>query len=574
MKVRTLTVGLFATLAFALSFGSTQRVWAQSTRTFPDQLDATMGHLKEAHKHSAPVGSPNAAIVTEDGPLKGMETSATDVFLGIPYAKPPIGNLRWMPPQPHGKWKGVFRATQFGNFCTQPDGSGGTLGNEDCLTLNVFRPIQKKNQNKKHLLPVMVWIHGGGLVTGGSFIYDPTPLVLRGGLIVVTINYRLGFLGFFAHPAIDDEGHTNGDYGYMDQQLALRWVQDNIAAFGGDPHHVTIFGQSAGGQSIYSNMASPTAAGLFQQAISESGAYLEAQDYFDFIVPLATGETTGTRLVPSGTTVATIVGCGSSQTAECLRAVPASSLALAEPGTIFPFVDGTILTQTPSAAFASGQFNRVPVISGGNHDEWRIFVAQTYDFAGSPLTDAGYPAAVATLLMDPLLAAFVLPSYPLINYPPPPPPFLPASAPLAVGALGTDDIFACPERNIVRLLSNSVTVYAYEFNDEGAPPDFADPLATFPLGAYHAAEIQYLFNINQRFFGFNPFTPDQQQLSNTMIGYWTQFANTGDPNFTGAPTWSPYDPGTDQFQSLVPPTPEVESNYDTGHQCSTLWNTF
>src|SRR5262249_8294683 len=153
-------------------------------------------------KRAAPVGSPNAAIVTEDGPLKGRESASTDQFLGIPYAKPPVGKLRWMPPEAHGKWRGVFQATQFGNFCTQPDGSGGTLGSEDCLTLNVFRPIQKKNQNKKHLLPVMVWIHGGGLVTGSSFIYDPTPLVLRGGLIAVTINYRLGFLGFFAHPAI------------------------------------------------------------------------------------------------------------------------------------------------------------------------------------------------------------------------------------------------------------------------------------------------------------------------------------------------------------------------------------
>jgi para-nitrobenzyl esterase len=535
-----------------------------------------IGHLKEAHKHPAPVGSPNAAIVTEDGPLKGLETSATDAFLGIPYAKPPVGNLRWMPPQPHGKWKGVFQATQFGNFCPQPDGSGGTFGREDCLTLNVFRPVQKKNQ-KRHLLPVMVWIHGGGLVTGGSFLYDPTPLVLRGGLVVVTINYRLGFLGFFAHPSIDDEGHTNGDYGYMDQQLALHWVQRNIAAFGGDPRRVTIFGQSAGGQSIYSNMASPPAAGLFQQAISESGAYVQAQDYFDFIVPLATGETAGTTLVPSGTSIATSVGCPSPQTAECLRAVSASALVLEEPGTIYPFVDGTILTQTPSAAFASGQFNRVPVISGGNHDEWRIFVAQQYDFAGMPLTDGGYPDAVARLLgLDPasladpfsLLSILVDVAYPLGHYPAP-------SAPLALGALGTDNIFACPERNVAQLLSRYVTTYAYEFKDENAP-DLFDPVPSFPLGAYHGSEIQYLFNLNQRLAGFNPFTPDQQHLSNAMIGYWTQFANTGDPNFTGAPAWSPYNAGTDQFQSLVPPTPEVQSShaYDGDHLCSALWNTF
>ena len=320
MKGDGVTVRLIATLGLILVFANTQSALAQSRRTFPDQLDATIGRLKEADKHPAPVGSPHAAIVTEDGPLKGLETSTTDQFLGIPYAKPPVGNLRWMPPQPHGKWKGVFQATQFGSICTQPDGSGGTLGGEDCLTLNVFRPIQKKNQNKKHPLPVMVWIHGGALVTGSSFLYDPTPLVLRGGLIVVTINYRLGFLGFFAHPVIDAEGHTNGDYGYMDQQLALQWVQRNIAAFGGDPHRVTIFGQSAGGQSINSNMASPTAAGLFQQAISESGAYLDFQDYFHFILPLAIGETVDTPFVPSGTSIGTAVGCPNPQTAECLRA--------------------------------------------------------------------------------------------------------------------------------------------------------------------------------------------------------------------------------------------------------------
>jgi para-nitrobenzyl esterase len=569
MKSDGLTVGLFAAFGLTLVVGSARPAFAQSAHTFPDQLDATMARIKEAHKKASPVGSPNAAVVTENGPLKGLETPTTDQFLGIPYAKPPVGNLRWMPPQPHGKWKGVFQATQFGNFCTQPDGAGGTVGSEDCLTLNIFRPIQKKNQNKKHPLPVMVWIHGGALVTGGSFIYDPTPLALRGGLIVVTINYRLGFLGFFAHPAIDAEGHTNGDYGYMDQQRALQWVRKNIGAFGGDPDRVTIFGQSAGGQSIYANMASPTAAGLFQQAISESGSYLEFQNYFNFIVPLATGETAGTPLVPSGTSVAAGVGC-TSQTAQCLRAVPAPALVLAEPGTIFPFVDGTILTETPSEAFASGQFNRVPVISGGNHDEWRIFVAQQYDFTGSPLTDLEYPTAVANLLLttvaDPFVQFLVTFAYPLINYPSP-------SAPLALGALGTDDFFSCPERNVSQLLSKYVTTYAYEFNDENAP-DLFDPVPSFPLGAYHAAELQYLFNLNQRFAGFNPFTPDQQNLSDTMIGYWTQFANTGDPNFTGAPTWSPYSAGTDLFQSLVPPEPQAESTYDTDHQCSSLWNTF
>jgi len=180
----------------------------------------------------------------------------------------------------------------------------------------------------------MVWIHGGGLVTGGSFIYDPSPLVTQGNLIVVTINYRLGYLRFVAHPAIDTEGHLNGNYGLMDHQFPLQWVQRNIAAFRGNPDRVTIFGESAGGQRVYSNLASPTAKDLFLGAIAESGAYVEFQNYFDSIVPLATGETIGTSLFPSRVAIATSVGCAS-QRAGCLRAVPASTLALAEPGTVY-----------------------------------------------------------------------------------------------------------------------------------------------------------------------------------------------------------------------------------------------
>jgi para-nitrobenzyl esterase len=560
MKVRKLIAGLVAVIS--LTLGVAQQAAAQSERLRPDPLSARFGH--ESRRM---LPSPNAAVVTQSGPVKGFQFAGAEqpvnneeVFPGIPYATPPLGDLRWMPPQPPGKFHGLFRANNFGNFCTQPDGFGGTFGAEDCLTVNVFRPLREKG-HKNTGLPVMVWIHGGGLVTGGSFIYDPSPLVLGGDVIVVTINYRLGFLGFFAQSAIDAEGHLNGNYGFMDQQAALQWVQHNIGLFGGDRNRVTIFGESAGGQSVYANLASPTAAGLFQGAIAESGAYVEFQDYFNFIVPLATGESAGTSLVQSGAAIADSVGC-SSQTAACLRAVPASTLALQEPGTIYPFVDGTILTQTMTAAFASGQFNQVPVISGGNHDEWRAFIPN--------LTDVEYPAAVASLVGAPETSLFVQflvnVLYPLSNYPPP------NSAPFALGALGTDFIFACPERNSLRSLSQFVTTHAYEFNDENAPNLFSNP--GFPEGAYHFAEVQYLFDLNQRFAGFNPFTPDQQALSNTMIGYWTQFATTGDPNSASAPVWSPYSSAVDQFQSLAPLTLAPESGFDADHNCSSFWNTF
>jgi para-nitrobenzyl esterase len=511
------------------------------------------------------------AIVTQDGPLKGIRTATVSRYLGIPYAVPPVGPLRWMPPQPHGRWHGVLQATQFGNFCTQ---SG--LGSEDCLYLNVYTPSQKKNQNKHHGLPVMVWIHGGGLVSGGGGLYDPGRMVELGGVIVVTINYRLGYLGFFAHPAIDAEGHLNGNYGLMDQQLALKWVQNNIAAFGGDPKRVTIFGESAGGLSVQCNLASPTAAGLFQRAISESGSFFEFQDYFDNIVPLAQAETIGNGSVPAGTTIAASVGC-SSQTATCLRGVPASTLgALTSLSTVTlaPFVDGTILTQTPGAAFASGQFNQVPVISGGNHDEVRLFVASSFDFTGHPLvTPTDYANAVLEW-WGPALDPFVLFFYPLVNYP---------SPGVALGASGTDGLIACPERNGVRLLSQYVTTYAYEFNDEDAylvnenffyllfalSPPF--PSITFSLGASHFSELPYLFDV---FYTPSNFTPDQERLAKAMISYWTQFAATGDPNSTGEPPWSPYSSITDEFQSLVPPTPTVESNFDSDHFCSSFWNLF
>lgn len=523
------------------------------------------------------------AIVTKSGPLKGIQTPTTNEYLGIPYAVPPVGNLRWTPPHPFGKWHGVFQATQFGNFCTQPE-SGSTFGSEDCLTLNVYTPREKKNQNKHHGLPVMVWIHGGSLVTGGGGFYDPTRMVEQGGVIVVTINYRLGLLGFFAHKAIDEECHLKGNYGLMDQQLALRWVKRNIGAFGGDSKRVTIFGESAGGQSVYADLASPTAAGLFQRAISESGSYIQFQDYWApiSIVPLAQAETIGTSLVPSGTELANSVGC-TSQTAQCLRDVPASTLVLAEPAIIYPFVDGKILKRSPTAAFASGQFNRVPVISGGNHDEYRLFVAEQYDATGHPLvTEADYQAAVGTLWGG-FGATFVTEIfsvvYPLANYPIVPSiPGDPSPSPgIALGASGTDGIFACPERNGVALLSAWVPTYAYEFNDEDAYLVFSEfpsppfPPITFPLGTAHFTEVPYLFDV---FSTPSNFTPEQQQLSESMISYWTRFAATGNPNSAGQPVWARYSSATDEFQSLVPPTPTVEATFDSEHFCSSFWNKF
>ena len=498
---------------------------------------------------------------TESGLVIGSTTDGGSEFLGIPYAAPPVGALRWTPPQRYGFFPGfVLQATQFGSECTQAGG-----GSENCLFLNVFTPPTESAERSGHGLPVMFWIHGGGLTEGSSTPYLPEGLV-KNGVIVVTFNYRLGYLGFFAQSAIDAEGHLNGNYGLMDQQFALAWVRRNIAGFGGDPDRVTIFGESAGGQSVYAQLASPLVAGMFRGAISESGSYAEFQDYFSNIVTLAVAETTGTTAVPSGVAIANSVGC-TDQTASCLRAVPAATMIAAEPFPLYPFVDGTLLTQTMSAAFASGEFNQVPVISGTNHDEYRLFVAVDYDLVGNPiLTSAEYDTAVTTL-WGPALAPAVLAVYPFTGYP---------TGGEALGASGTDGVFSCAARVADQSLAKFVPTYTYEFNDENAPPAQSDfgGLLTFPLGAYHSAEVPYLFKTGNVFGLPESLSPKQRRLSHAMVSYWTQFAKTGDPNSSSEPLWSPYSASTDQFQSLKPPVPVVESNFDSSHLCSIFWDTF
>ena len=496
--------------------------------------------------------SARPTALTASGVVIGITADGIDEFLGIPYAAPPVGTRRWRPTKPYGLFPGsLLQATQFGSECTQAGG-----GSENCLFLNVYAP---RGTGAGSGLPVMFWIHGGSLTTGGSDSYNPVRLVKQ-GVIVVTINYRLGYLGFFAQSAIDAEGHLNANYGLMDQQFALKWVQRNIAGFGGDPNRVTIFGESAGGQSVYAQLASPLAAGLFGAAISESGSYLEFQNYFSYILTLAQAEAAGAQVADS-------VGC-TSQTAACLRAVPAATLVALEPSPVYPVVDGALLPQTITAAFVSGEFNRVPVISGTNHDEWRLFVAEDYDFQDDPiLTSTEYDNAV-TALWGSSLAPVVLELYPYSSYP---------SGGVALGASGTDGIFSCPARNADQALSQFVTTYTYEFNDENAPPSqsYFDGLLTFPLGAYHTSELQYLFK-GANFFGLPVAALSHKQvlLSDAMVSYWTQFAKTGNPNSSAEPVWSPYSASTDQFQSFIPPTPVVESNFAAAHQCSTFWDTF
>ncbi|HXN74368.1 MAG TPA: carboxylesterase family protein [Candidatus Acidoferrales bacterium] len=483
----------------------------------------------------------NPLAFTFDGPVRGTVSAAgVREFLGIPYAAPPVGNLRWRPPVPRAPWFQTLDTTHFANHCPQPASPFGIESTtEDCLFLNVFTP----DSNDFRLRPVMVWIHGGALVTGESNDYDPTVMV-QDGVIVVTINYRLGALGFLAHPALASNPTSAGDYGLMDQQLALRWVRDNIVFFGGDPLNVTIFGESAGGLSVFSQLTSPSAANLFQKAIVESGAYaLTTQT-------LATAEA-------AGTTFATAAGC-SSQTAACLRALPVSTiLANENPAGYTPNIDGEFLPLSLGAALATGQFHHVPVIQGGNHDEWRLFVALDFDFVTGPIpnTETGYEGALATLVgpAAPIVAA----EYPLASFP---------SADLAFGAAGTDVVFACPALSADLSMSQFVPLSTYEFNDENAPEDFLPP-ASFPYGAAHASELQYLFNLPIT-VPRPPLNAQQLELSSTMQHYWTNFAKFGTPNSSGVPAWLEFSPIALNFQSLIPPSPVEETNFATAHKCA------
>jgi len=521
---------------------------------------------------AAPASAEPVVALTPDGIFEGKldATGTVREFLGVRYAQPVTGSLRFKPPVPVTPSFIPQNATQFGNHCPQLASPFGIASaTEDCLFLNVYAPNGFDIER-----PVMVWIHGGALVVGESNDYNASKLVQR-GVIVVTINYRIGALGFLADPALTAESpnHISGNYGIEDQQAALAWVRRNIVAFGGDPNRVTLFGESAGGLSTFTNLVSPTAAGLFQRAIVESGAYMQS-------LPTLAQSQTG------GTAFANAVGCTQSTptaVAACLRALPIATI-LANQALTFPAgslgpapnVDGKVLTQSIGTALASGQFNRVPLMHGTNHSEWDLFVAEDFDLAHfpptlTPVTQATYiPAIAGTLGVNAAAATFIASLYPV----PPIPSF-----DQGVGSLGTDAIFACPAHFADELASPFVPTFAYEFNDPNPPQNFLPPV-TFPYGASHASEIQYLFpQANPSGFGLDlpqtPLTANQQTLSDHMVGYWTEFAKHGDPNGIGTafgrPLWPRFTNTQQQMQSLVPPTPTTETNFATVHQCA-FWD--
>ena len=498
-------------------------------------------------------GGANPIVRINGGLVRGTTAGTVGEFLGIPYAAPPTGNLRWRPPAPPASWEGVRDATRFGPSCPQPTAKNPYLPpgpiSEDCLYLNVYTPTLRDGGGGGR--PVLVWIHGGGLVQDGARNYDGSKLAAD-GVVVVTINYRLGALGFLAHPALaSGPGVAAGNYGLMDQQAALRWVQRNIAQFGGDPHNVTIAGQSAGGLSVLAQLVSPGARGLFQRAIVQSGAFALTQQ------PLAAAEAAGEKF-------ATAVGCAD-QTAQCLRRVPVSDLVSNFGVEIPGVVDGSVLTESIGTAIARGQFARVPILNGITHDEEMIFVdALGIAVSGGtdvpvpdrPVSSANYQANIASVLgVSAARAAAIAAEYPPGAYP---------SADLAFSTLVSDANFACPALHLDLWTASRVPTYAYQFNDDHAPVNVAPPGALPPI-ATHGTELPYLFDQPNAPFPAT-LTTSQQALAASMRTAWANFAATGNPSSRALP-WLSFADGA-QVMSLVPPQPQVETDFAAAHHCS------
>src|SRR5947208_2904313 len=486
-----------------------------------------------AQAGTAAAGGPLPLTVRTDyGLVRGLHQHGAREFLGIPYAAPPTGANAWRPPQPFPPWRGIRAARQPGHNCAQTGslatGVPSTSLFENCLFLNVYTPPRGTGRP----LPVMVWIHGGGFTGGAARIYDGAVLAARQHVIVVAINYRLNAFGFLALPSLDAESPDNssGNYGLMDQQAAMRWVQNNAFAFGGDPGKVTIFGESAGGASVCANMAPPTALGLFSPSSAERGCFF----------PTPTSQAAERQ----GTALAKSLGCTKPATAAaCMRTKPVAAILKAEPSgglSWRPVSGGFTLPLSPLRAFETGRYLHVPLLQGSNHDEGRFFVAFEFDAFGHPLTAAQYPKVVAAQF-GAKAAPAILAHYPLKAF---------ASPDLAFAKVLTDSEFSCPAL-LTDILTQRSGAYAYEFSDPSPPNDFGFKFS-FPLGAAHSTELQYVFGKVPLLDITPSFKPAQAALSAQMMGYWTRFAATGNPNAGAAPHWPRFGGTAAQLQELIP----------------------
>ena len=507
----------------------------------------------------------DAPIVHIDtGAVQGFINDNVAEFLGIPYAAPPVHNLRWAPPQPATSWSGIRQATTYGSTCAQVTTLGVFAGpannNEDCLFANVFSP----NLQKTAKLPVIVWIHGGGNLDGESNDYDGSKMASQGSTVVVTFNYRLNLMGFLAVPSLDSEGHHFGNYGLLDQQMMLDWVRRNIAKFGGDPNNVTLGGQSAGAIDTGYGMLSPLASGLFHRAICES--YCPTGN----LPTLASAEAIGEEF-------ATAAGCGGktgAAQAQCLREVPASEVealagtaSAASAYVIGPMLDGTILPVQPPAAWAAGEFTHMPLMNGNVQDEQNFSLAITeyFEQPRTPPTSAQYSSHIVQVYSGANYPAGtaerIMQLYPVANYP---------SVQVAWDRVGTDPGI-CAEMALNRVLAPQIPVYAYLFNDQ-TPPFYFPSLPGFTPLAYHTADIQFLFPLYHGGQGIaHPLIGAQATLSNELVAAWTRFAWTGNPNGVGNAPWPVYKAGASKSDILLENVPslstETTAQFYSSHHC-------
>jgi para-nitrobenzyl esterase len=447
-------------------------------------------------------------VKTETGLVRGVpgRDANITVFKGLPYAAPPVGNLRWKMPQRARAWQGVRIADKFGNGCAQNFPTAGFPKSEDCLYLNVWTPAKAGDAT----LPVMVWIHGGGLRVGSASepIYDGEELA-RKGVVLVTFNYRLGVFGFFSHPELTKESpnHASGNYGFIDQLLALQWVSRNIAAFGGDPKQVTIFGQSAGGGSVNAQLASPRSEGLFRAAICESGAMGRTN-----LPTLKQAEEAGVKLAES---------VGAKSLAK-LRAVPADKLVAATLTVSGAVIDGWFMPENMLARFEQGKQNKVPYLIGSNSDEGQHMVKSALPAKGfTEQANKNYGAAAAEFLK-----------------------LFPASTDAAAKESTqrqfSDNAAAQTWHVASSVAKSKVPVYMYFFNyvDKGGY-NAEPPSLGLILGADHGAELPYVFGLLNHWKA--PVPEADRKLQDTMMKYWVNFARTMNPNGADLRGWKTFD---------------------------------
>ena len=494
-----------------------------------------------ASKFSPVLGDDPSMVTVAGGELEGDVVGDAVRFLGIPYAKPPVGALRWKAPQDVEPWDGVRHESDFASPCPQPPSQQSPAStNEDCLYLNVWRPNEKMAG-----APVMVWFHGGGFTTGSAADLVPTSTdhlwydgqaFAEHGVVLVTLNYRLGVMGFFPHRALGDEGSPVGNQGLLDQRKALQWVHDNIAAFGGDPDNVTIFGQSAGSGSVCMHVASPGSRGLFQRAISESGG--------------CTGPDTTDRAMIDAQLdqFASDHGCEGDDVLKCLRDKPASELvsmdmvdrtmgmdALRAAFSFRPVVDGKggFLPEPAVDLFDRGEVAKVPYILGSTTDEAQLY----YISATVPTSDDEYAAYIADKYGD--FADRVLEMYPISKFD--------GDYRKAVARIATDSGIVCSTLDTARrAVRAGLPVYMYNFN---IPWSVSPAL----FGACHVSEISLVFD--------SPYNETDENLpvAHAMNAYWASFAKTGDPNYDGAPA---------QWPRFMPDESDgdVRLQFDTGYE--------